>query len=690
MISVIQKSLHYLFERIEASFNLFFDDDWNPFYQLGALSFYFFWILGVTGLYLFIFFETSIDGAYSSLQYLTNEQWYLGGVMRSLHRYCSDALAITVTLHLIREFALGRFTGARWFSWFSGIPLLWFMFAAAIGGYWLVWDQSAQYIAVATMEWMDWLPIFGDPMARNFLTNDAVSDRFFSLMIFLHFGIPLFMMIAIFVHISRVTKAKSNPPRGLAIGTIIAFIVLSLIKPAISADPADLSQTQLNIPIDWIFLNVYPLLDSWGPGAVWALLVGLSMFLSVLPWLAKHKKIPAAIVDPDHCSGCGWCELDCPYDAIGFEPHPTNPKYSQVAVVYENKCVSCGICTGSCPTATPFQNVDELKSGIGIPSFTIDTLKQEIIASLSQLKGESRVIVFGCEKAADIEQIKQDNVISVNLPCIGFLPPSFVDYLLRKDRADGVMVTGCCLENCYYRTGNEWIGERFKGERSPHLRTVAAKDDNKVRVRWAGTMELSALKSEVATFSKSLAMDYVQEKTLSKRFRSKGKNYVGQALFYSAIILFIGIFSTFPTYTRVTEGNATVKLSLRHTGQIIGECRIMSEEELQRLPPNMRLAKVCPRERSSIEFQFLMDGVEFYHKVIEPAGINKDGRAKLYHRFTVKAGEHTVTARLKDHRDLDDYNYQETRKINLASRAVLVIDFDPDSKKFIIVGATDI
>ncbi len=687
MLSVLQKSLHYLFDRVEAAFNLFFDDDWNPFYQLGALSFYFFWILTVTGLYLFIFFETSINGAYDSLQYLTNEQWYLGGVVRSLHRYCSDALALTVTLHLVREFSLGRFTGTRWFSWFTGIPLLWFMFAAAIGGYWLVWDQFAQYVAVATMEFLDWLPTFGDPMARNFLSNDTVSDRFFSLMVFLHFGIPLFMMLAMFIHISRVSKAKTNPPRGLAIGTIIAFIVLSLIKPAISSGRADLSQTPVNIPIDWFYLNVYPLIDYWGPGTVWVLLVGISMFLSFLPLIMKHKKVPAAVINPDRCNGCGWCDLDCPFDAISFEPHPNN-KSPRIAVVNPDKCTACGICTGSCPSATPFQTIDELKSGIGIPDYSIDVFKHEIINKLGQLKGKDRLIIFGCEKGADIEQIGIKNTIPISLPCIGFLPPSFVDYLIRKDHADGVMVTGCCLENCYYRLGNQWIDERFKGERSPHLRTAAAKDYNKVRVRWAGAMELPALKSEVNNFSQLLDSGKVSEDIGNIRFQKKGKNYFGQALFYAAIILFIGYFSNSPTYTQIEEGEATIKLSLRHTGQIIGECRFRSDEEMLSLPANMRLAKVCPRERSSIEFQLLINDVESYHKVVMPAGLNNDGRAKLYHRFTVKAGMHKITVKLKDHRDLDDYNYQETREINLASRSVLVIDFDPDTKKFIILGGT--
>ena len=55
---------------------------------------YFFWIVVVSSIYLFIFFDTSVVGAYESVERLTHRQWYAGGVMRSLHRYASDALVV--------------------------------------------------------------------------------------------------------------------------------------------------------------------------------------------------------------------------------------------------------------------------------------------------------------------------------------------------------------------------------------------------------------------------------------------------------------------------------------------------------------------------------------------------------------------------------------------------------------------
>ena len=94
-------------------------------------------------------------------------------------------------LHLSREFILGRLRGPRWSAWFTGVVLLWFVFACGISGYWLVWDKLAQFVAIATTEWLDALPLFGEPIARNFLDNATLSGRFFTLMVFLHIAVPL-------------------------------------------------------------------------------------------------------------------------------------------------------------------------------------------------------------------------------------------------------------------------------------------------------------------------------------------------------------------------------------------------------------------------------------------------------------------------------------------------------------------
>ena len=74
----------------------------------------------VSGIYVYIFFDTGLTQAWESLERLSHDQWWLGGIMRSLHRYASDALVVVVLLHALREFAMDRMRGNRWFPWVTG------------------------------------------------------------------------------------------------------------------------------------------------------------------------------------------------------------------------------------------------------------------------------------------------------------------------------------------------------------------------------------------------------------------------------------------------------------------------------------------------------------------------------------------------------------------------------------------
>ena len=140
------------------------------------------------------------------------------------------------------------------------------------------------------------LPIFTDPMARNFLSAEALSDRFFTLMAFLHLiGLPLFLVFGIWLHVFRLNGPQINPPRGLAIGTLVALLALSLLHPAVSHAPADLGKVPRELHIDWFYLNVYPLLEVWSADRVWMLTTSVTVLLMLMPWLLYA--VPAAIHD---------------------------------------------------------------------------------------------------------------------------------------------------------------------------------------------------------------------------------------------------------------------------------------------------------------------------------------------------------------------------------------------------------
>jgi NAD(P)H-flavin reductase/quinol-cytochrome oxidoreductase complex cytochrome b subunit/ferredoxin len=286
----LQSLLQRLFLRAEGLFNAAFGERLNPLYHLGAIAFFLFWVVGASGLYLYAFFETGVAAAHDSVEALTHGQWFAGGVLRSVHRYAADAMVVTMLLHLLRHFAFDRFRGWRWFSWTTGVLLLWLVFVAGINGYMLPWDRLAQFVVSASFEWLDALPFFGGSLMRNFTYASSVGDRFFSLLSFLHIGLPLLVLLLMWVHVQRVPKARTMPPRGIAIALAASLVVLALVQPALSqGGAADLARAVDRIAPDWFFLALLPLIAGGAIAPAWALAVGGTGLLALLPWWPRRR-----------------------------------------------------------------------------------------------------------------------------------------------------------------------------------------------------------------------------------------------------------------------------------------------------------------------------------------------------------------------------------------------------------------
>jgi CDP-4-dehydro-6-deoxyglucose reductase, E3 len=286
----VRRAGQWFFLRLENLFNVIFGDRLNPLYHLGAIAFLMTWIAVVSGVYLYIFFDTGVKEAYASVERITHEHWYIGQIMRGLHRYASDGMVLAMGLHMLRHFVFDHYRGFRWFSWITGIFVLWLVYASGINGFMLPWDRLAQFVTIATAEWLDWLPIISEPMARNFLMEGSVNDRLFSLLAFMHIGISLILLLVLWVHTQRVTKAQTNPPRYLALPLLLALIVLSLVWPVMSQGPANLDTLVTTLQLDWFYLPIYPLIYVWSPKEVWWLVLGGTGLLALLPWLPPVRR----------------------------------------------------------------------------------------------------------------------------------------------------------------------------------------------------------------------------------------------------------------------------------------------------------------------------------------------------------------------------------------------------------------
>ncbi|MCV2367053.1 cytochrome b N-terminal domain-containing protein [Roseateles oligotrophus] len=479
----LRKRLLPAWQRLERGFDQVFGANANPLRQLGGLGFLFFAWLLLSGIYLFAMLDSSATAAYASIARLERLPWSAGGWLRGVHRYAADAFVLVMLLHLLREWLLGRYQGFRRYSWLTGVPLLLFVFISGVVGFWLNWDRLGQYSAVATAEWLDALPIFATPLARNFLNVAAVGDRLFSLFIFIHLGLPLLLLFGLWFHIQRLTLAAVLPPRGLALRASLGLLMLAGMAPVRSQGQADLTQLGGALNFDWFLLFLHPLTDAIGAAPVWALLLGVMLSLFALPFLAgRGGPLPArhtAEVDPANCNGCRRCVVDCPYAAVTMVPHPDwqtpGRPIRQLAQVDADLCASCGICVGACPSATPFRSGVDLLTGIDMPQQPLDGLRRRLEAGLAALAGPHKFVVIGCERGPRGEHEAAADVLTLNLICTGMLPPSFIEYALRGGAA-GVVISGCLEGDCAFRFGQRWTEQRLSGQREPRLRASVPRE----------------------------------------------------------------------------------------------------------------------------------------------------------------------------------------------------------------------
>lgn len=462
--------LERLWLMVERGFNAGIESRYNPFYYLGAIGIFFLWIILVSGIYLFLFYSISASGAYESVRSLTEDQWYLGGVMRSMHRYASDGLVVVMVLHGLRTFVLDRFRHWRWISWVTGVVMAWVVWIGGIFGYWMVWDEKAKLVALFSSTLLENIPIFGLPLSLNFARAGNVTDQFFYIILFIHFTSIFVLFILILLHLGRIAKAVITPPKAVIYGLMLSLLVFSALMPAESGPAADLKALPQSIGMDWFYMFVFPLLKYLQPYQTWGFVVAATLAIAAAPWIAASKRRQPVEVNLPNCTGCEQCMEDCPYLAIQMRKRTDGLSYDLEAVVTAKKCASCGICVGSCDY-----------KALDLPDMTEESVKALVRGYITDMKegvkdGPS-VMVFACARGAlSGASIDKEGRLAgcdwarvVSLPCIGMLQPSMLSMPIDRG-IDGVYVASCRKGDCHYRRGIDWFEGRLGGLRPPIVR----------------------------------------------------------------------------------------------------------------------------------------------------------------------------------------------------------------------------
>ena len=173
---------------------------------LGGLSFFFFLVLTVTGVFLMFFYVPSSTSAYDDILRIQAEVPF-GLLTRNIHRWGAHLMVFFVFLHMMRVFYHGAYKPPREFNWVIGTFLLFFTIALSFTGYLLPWDQIAYWAITIGTNMGGYAPLFNTPTKLILLGGLEVAQntllRFYVLHIMF---MPLLTAVFLAIHFWRIRK----------------------------------------------------------------------------------------------------------------------------------------------------------------------------------------------------------------------------------------------------------------------------------------------------------------------------------------------------------------------------------------------------------------------------------------------------------------------------------------------------
>jgi len=609
-------------------------------YHTGTIAVFLFVVVFITGIYLTMFFQYGFDASYTAVSRL--EASLIGRTMRAVHRYASVALVVTSLLHGWRTFVQDRFRGARWLAWVSGIWMMAMIWIIGVTGYWLIWDERAQMFNEALTR-----AVSGTKIGLDFVLDDLLTPAagtgwpFLLLLLLVHIILSLVIGLLLWYHTKRLNRPKLLPPRYWMslIGGVI--VVLAILWPVGMLPALDNSFIPSSIPLDPFYLFLLPAGLRVSPVVVWGGFLAVGLLLTVIPWLGRRKPLQPISIDPDRCTGCTLCVVDCPYGALEMVPREDG-KYRQIAVLIPDRCVSCGICIGSCSD-----------DAMSLDGESIDDLSAEIqrVAAI----GESPTIVFTCERqalhgAADMLTAPSDeagggDVHVIPVPCIGMVHPGRAVEALTAGAGD-VRFIGCPPADCANREGNTWAQERLDRDRVPRLKKAYI--DAPIRSDWVAPTDFAD------------ALDHPGEESEADPMVLPDRHSL---VILGILVLVVSLISIGATYLPFGPGganDAVISIALHHQG---GAVFVGFEGE-----PD--LADGGP-SRLVIE----LDGAVILDETYSQVSVDGTEASIALQRIVVEPGTHALSIRIYDRVDRSVFTVLHNDTVAIARGEILDLSY---------------
>ena len=258
-------------------------------FGLGGMAMVLVLLLMTSGLLMSFVYDPAPERAYASILILQQDLLF-GRLIRGMHYWSANLLAVVAGLHLLRVFLTGAFHGPRRTNWLIGLGLLFAVLLSAFTGYLLPWDQLSYWAITVSTEMLAYVPVVGDTLKYVILGGDAIGPSTAVVFYTTHSTVvPIALILLVTWHIWRVRlaggvilpAAREGGPGDdqrvpfmpdlllkevvVALLVIALVVVLAIVFGAPLGEPANPGLSPNPAKAPWYFLGLQELLLHFHP-----------------------------------------------------------------------------------------------------------------------------------------------------------------------------------------------------------------------------------------------------------------------------------------------------------------------------------------------------------------------------------------------------------------------------------------
>lgn len=184
----------------------------TPWYYLGGITLFLFFIQVATGLLLLLYYRPTPNEAFESVHYIMTRVSF-GWLIRSIHSWSANLMVFTAFLHMFSTYFMRSYRKPRELTWMSGAVLLGLLLAFGFSGYLLPWNTLAFFATKVGTEVAGSIPWIGHFLLLILRGGEEVTGATLSRFFAFHVAIlPAGVLLFLGVHLALIQKFGISLP----------------------------------------------------------------------------------------------------------------------------------------------------------------------------------------------------------------------------------------------------------------------------------------------------------------------------------------------------------------------------------------------------------------------------------------------------------------------------------------------